>query len=67
MVRDVSDGFRLIPKRDSAIRSTAAGRCARRCAAAREVLELWASERALGAEPWLREAAPRCTSNPSAS
>ena len=33
----------------------------------REVLELWATERAVAAEPWLREMASRATSSPSGS
>ena len=55
-VRDVADGFQLVPQavtRDQVygrrpVREALRGR--------REVLELWATERALAAEPWLREA-----------
>ena len=45
-------------RNDRASRSTAAGPCARRLRGPREVLELWVTERALKAEPWLREARP---------
>ena len=54
VVRDVDAGFQLVPRRDREqvygrrpVREALRGR--------REVLELWATERALAAEPWLRE------------
>ena len=42
------------PSGDFASSSTGGGRCARRSAGRAQVLELWATERALKAEPWLR-------------